>query len=58
MARIEKNKLTKEMIEKALACKDADELMKLAESEGCEMTADEAERMSRSWPTSSWTTRR
>ena len=32
MAKIEKNKLTKEMIEKALACKDADELMTAAKA--------------------------
>ena len=43
MAKIEKNKLTKEMIEKALACKTADELMKIAKAEGYEMTVEEAE---------------
>ena len=43
MVKIEKNKLTREMIEKALKCQDAGELMKLAEAEGFEMTKDEAE---------------
>ena len=43
MVKIERQKLTKEMIEKALKCKDADELMKLAEAEGYEMTKEEAE---------------
>ena len=43
MAKINVNELTKEQIEKAMACKDADELMKLAKAEGYEMTKDEAE---------------
>ena len=43
MAKIEKNKLTKEMIEKALACKTADELMTAAKAEGFDLTKDEAE---------------
>ena len=43
MAKIDKNTLTKEQIEKALKCKTADELMKLAKAEGYEMTKDEAE---------------
>ena len=43
MVKIERQKLTKEMIEKALKCKDADELMKLAEAEGYELTKNEAE---------------
>ena len=43
MAKIEKNKLTKEMIEKATACETADELIKLAKADGYEMTAEEAE---------------
>lgn len=43
MVKIERQKLTREMIEKALKCKDADELMKLAEAEGYEMTVEEAE---------------
>ena len=43
MVKIDKNTLTKEQIEKALKCKTADELMKLAKAEGYEMTKDEAE---------------
>lgn len=43
MAKINKNELTKEMIRKALQCQTADELLKLAEAEGYEMTKDEAE---------------
>ena len=43
MVKIERQKLTREMIEKALKCKNVDELMKLAESEGYEMTREEAE---------------
>ena len=40
---INKNELTKEMIEKAMQCKSAEELMELARSEGIEITKDEAE---------------
>ena len=40
---INKNELTKEMIEKAMQCKDADELIALAKSEGIELTKEEAE---------------
>ena len=43
MKKIDKNKLTREMIEKALKCNNADELMKVAEAEGYELTKDEAE---------------
>ena len=43
MAKINVNELSKEQIEKAMACKSADELMKLAKAEGYEMTSDEAE---------------
>ena len=43
MAKINKNELTKEQIEKAMKCKDADELMKLAKAEGYEMMQDEAD---------------
>ena len=43
MAKLEKNELTKEMVQKALHCKTADELMKLAEAEGYSLTKDEAE---------------
>ena len=41
--KIDKNELTKEMVQKALKCKTADELLNLAEAEGYEMTRDEAE---------------
>ena len=40
---INKNELTKEMIAKALQCKNAEELMALAKAEGFEITKDEAE---------------
>ena len=40
---INKNEITKEMIRKAMQCKDADELMALAKAGGYEITKDEAE---------------
>ena len=40
---INRNKLTKEMIEKAMKCKTADELIALAKAEGYDVTKDEAE---------------
>ena len=43
MAKINRDELTKEQIEKAIACKTADELLSLAQAEGYEMTKDEAE---------------
>ena len=43
---INKNELTKEQIQKAMACETAEELMALAKAEGIELT---------SWKTSSWT---
>ena len=43
MANINKNELTKEQIEKAMACESAEELMKLAKEEGFELTKEEAE---------------
>ena len=43
MAEIDKKALTKEQIEKAMACKTADELIAAAKAEGVELTADEAE---------------
>ena len=43
MKTIKRDELTKEMIEKALACKTAEELMAAAKAEGYEMTKDEAE---------------
>ena len=43
MARIDKNELTGEQIEKAMSCKTAEELMKAAAEEGFELTKEEAE---------------
>ena len=43
MATINKNKLTKEQIEKAMACETAEELMALAKAKGHEITKEEAE---------------
>ena len=43
MAKINRNELTKEQIEKAMACETAEELMELARREGLELTKDEAE---------------
>ena len=43
MAEIDKNALTKEQIEKAMACKTADELIATAKAEGVDLTVDEAE---------------
>ena len=40
---VNKNELTKEMVAKALQCKDADELLTLAKAEGMELTKEEAE---------------
>ena len=40
---INKNELTKEQIQKAMACETADELMALAKAEGIELTKEEAE---------------
>ena len=40
---INKNEITKEMIAKALHCKNADELMALAKTGGFELTREEAE---------------
>ena len=40
---INKNEITKEMIEKAMQCETADELIALAKSEGIELTKEEAE---------------
>ena len=40
---INKKEITKEMIEKAMQCKSADELMVLAKTNGYEITKDEAE---------------
>ena len=43
MAKINENKLTKEQIEKAMACETAEELMALAKANGHEITKEEAE---------------
>ena len=43
MAIIDKNALTKEQVKKAMACKTADELIKVAKTEGMELTKAEAE---------------
>ena len=40
---INKNEITKEMLEKAMQCKDADELIALAKAEGKEITKEDAE---------------
>jgi len=40
---IDKSKITKEMVAKALECETVDELMALAKSEGFEITKAEAE---------------
>ena len=40
---INKNELTKEQIQKAMACETAEELMALAKAEGIELTKEEAE---------------
>ena len=39
---INKNEITREMIAKAMKCKDADELTALAKAEGFDITKDEA----------------
>ena len=43
MAKIDKGTLSKEQIEKAMACKTADELMKAAKAEGFDLSKEEAE---------------
>ena len=43
MAKINENKLTKEQIEKAMACETAEEPMALAKAKGHEITKEEAE---------------
>ena len=40
---INKNEITKEMLEKAMQCKDAEELMALAKDAGFSMTKEEVE---------------
>ena len=43
MVKINVNELTREQIEKAMACKTAEELMAAAKAEGFDITKDEAE---------------
>ena len=43
--------LKKELIEKAMHCKNAEELMALAESEGISLTKEEANRIWLKWKT-------
>ena len=43
MKQIKRNEITREQVQKALACETAEELMALAASEGYEMTKDQAE---------------
>ena len=43
MANINVNELTKEQIQKAMACETAEELMALAKAGGIELTKEEAE---------------
>lgn len=43
MAIIERNRITKKMIEKAMKCKNADELVAAAKADGYELAVDEAE---------------
>ncbi len=40
---IDKNNLTPEMIQQAMKCKSADELLALEKEAGCDMTREEAE---------------
>ena len=43
MVKINMNELTKEQIQKVMACETAEELMATAKTEGYDMTKDEAE---------------
>ena len=40
---VNKNEITKEMLEKAMQCETAEDLIALAKSEGIELTKEEAE---------------
>ena len=40
---VNKKEISKEMVMKAMQCKNADELMALAKANGCDITKDEAE---------------
>ena len=52
---INKNEISQEMIEKAMKCKTADELMALAKSEGFEITKTKRKPILRNFPTLSLT---
>ena len=54
---INKDKITKEMLEKAMQCKGADDLMDLAKANGFDITKEEAEAYRQSWTTRNWTAR-
>ena len=43
MGKINMNELTKEQIQKVMACESVEELMEMAKSEGIELTKEEAE---------------
>jgi predicted peroxiredoxin len=43
MGKINMNELTKEQIQKAMACESVEELMEMAKAEGVELTKEEAE---------------
>ena len=43
MGKINMNELTREQIQKAMACESVEELIELAKSEGIELTKEEAE---------------
>ena len=43
MGKIDINELTKEQVQKAMACESVDELMELAKDGGVELTKEEAE---------------
>ena len=43
MGKIDINELTKEQIQKAMACESVEDLMELAKAEGVELTKEEAE---------------
>ena len=43
MANIDRNELTREQIEKAMACETAEELIAAAKAEGIELTREEAD---------------
>ena len=48
---INKNEITKEMVAKAMQCKNADELIALAKTGGFELTREKPKRLWRSWST-------